>query len=155
MISEGSHKYIQTAIEGESAGVARAQSSTRNYALNRAAFKLGTIPNMSTDTAVGALLLASRTNGYLKEHCEPATSTVLQSGLRTGQANLRRPVRQESDTAHGKQTGIGNPATSTKYPNRTKPDAKGKPSFRLWGLAGPPVNSGEKRRHVYTVSSCA
>ena len=153
MMSDSSRNYIQTAIEGESAGVARAQSSTRNYALNRAAFKLGTIPNMSTDTAVGALLLASRTNGYLKEHGEAATRKVIQSGLRNGQANLRRPVRQESDTAHGEQTGIGNPATSTKYPNRTKPDAKGKPSFRLWGPAGPPVTSGEKRRHVYTDGS--
>jgi hypothetical protein len=56
--------YIQAAIAGESETVAAAQASTRNQALNRAAFKLGTIPNMATATAINALLLASATNGY-------------------------------------------------------------------------------------------
>src|SRR4051812_23704996 len=93
-MNDPSAGYIRTAIEGESSIVARAQSSTRNFTLNRAAFKLGTIPNMPTDTAVGALLLASRTNGYLKEHGERATRKVIESGLRSGQAKLRSPLRQ-------------------------------------------------------------
>ena len=63
MISVIGSNYLQAAIEGESAAVACAQSSTRNHVLNRAAFKLGTIPDMPTDTATNALLLASGANG--------------------------------------------------------------------------------------------
>jgi hypothetical protein len=153
MISEGSHKYIQTAIEGESAGVARAQSSTRNYALNRAAFKLGTIPSMSTETAVGALLLASKTNGYLKEHGEIATRKVIDSGLRNGRANLRPSLEQDRNTQLARQTEIRTPATANKYPNVTKPDGSGKPAFRRWGADGPPMQAGQKRRHIYSKDS--
>jgi hypothetical protein len=108
---------------------------------------------MPTDTAVSALLLASRTNGYLKEHGETAARKVIESGLRNGHANLRRPIRQEGNASLAKQTGIAKPAVSTDYPNRTKPDENGKPSFQLWGIDGPPVKSSEKRRHIYTNSS--
>jgi hypothetical protein len=59
-----SENYISAAINNESAIVANALSSTRNQTLNRAAFKLGTIPGMTTDTAVSALLLAAGANGY-------------------------------------------------------------------------------------------
>ena len=88
MRSAVSSNYIQCAIERESAVVALAQPSTRNYALNRAAFKLGTIPDLPTDTAIGALLIASKTSGYLNEHGEIATRKVIMSGLRNGQVNL-------------------------------------------------------------------
>ena len=61
-----SENYISAAISNESAVVATAQSSTRNHTLNRAAFKLGTIPGMTTDTAMSALLLAAGANGDRK-----------------------------------------------------------------------------------------
>jgi hypothetical protein len=80
-----SENYIHSAIEGEASIVANAVATTRNHILNRAAFKLGTIPGMTTDTAMSALLLASRANGYIKEHGESAARKVIESGLRNGQ----------------------------------------------------------------------
>jgi hypothetical protein len=144
--------YILAAIEGESAAVACAQTSTRNHVLNRAAFKLGTIPNMPTETATNALLLASGANGYLKEHGEAATRKVIESGLRNGQENPRPSIRRESNRAARR---VERPASSTtaKYPELTKPDANGKPAFRRWGAEGPPRRADEKRRHVYTNDS--
>src|SRR5215213_3115048 len=98
--------YIQAAVQGESAIVANAPVSTRNQALNRAAFKLGTIPNMPTDTAINALLIASRANGYLKEHGDIATRKVIDSGLRNGQANLRPPVERNSKGQIARQADV-------------------------------------------------
>src|SRR3984957_11258127 len=85
-------RYIDAAINNETAIVASAVSSTRNQILNRAAFKLGTIPGMTTDTAMSALLLAAGANGYIKEHGESAARKVIESGLRNGQGNPRAPV---------------------------------------------------------------
>src|SRR6267378_1954096 len=48
--------HIADAINYEAAVVANAQKSTRNHVLNRAAFKLGTIPGMPSDTVVDVLL---------------------------------------------------------------------------------------------------
>ena len=76
--------YVNAAIHNEASIVANALSSTRNQTLNRSAFKLGTIPGMTTDTAVSALLLAAGANGYVKEHGERATVKLLRAGLRTG-----------------------------------------------------------------------
>lgn len=153
MKSDLSCNYIQAAIEGESASVAAAQSSTRNHTLNRAAFKLGTIPNMATETAINALLIASRANGYLKEHGEMATRKVIDSGLRNGQANLRPSIQHEGITQIARQTASATSAIPGKRPNLTKPDANGKPSFRRWGAEGPPPRAGQKRRHIYTKDS--
>jgi hypothetical protein len=147
------YNYNQAAIERESATVACAQSSTRNYTLNRAAFKLGTIPNMSTETAVGALLLASRANGYLKEHGEIATRKVIDSGLRNGRANLRPSIEQDRNKQLARETEIPPPPIASKYPKLTKPDGSGKPAFRRWGADGPPLQAGQKRRHIYTNDS--
>src|SRR3982074_866930 len=147
------HAYLSAAIERESAIVACAQSSTRNQALNRAAFKLGTIPNLATDTAINALLLASRANGYLTEHGEIATRKVIDSGLRNGQVNLRPSKQQDCNTQIARQTDIPTPAIPGKYPKLTKPDANGKPAFRRWGADGPPLRAGQKRRHIYTKDS--
>jgi hypothetical protein len=150
-------KYIHAAVDGESAIVARAQSSTRNHVLNRAAFKLGTIPDMPTDTAVRALLLAADSNGYLKEHGESATRKVIESGLRNGQSKQRPPLRQNRDIDAPAPKiaemvkSAPNPALArADLPMRTAPDAQGKPSFQAWEAEGPPTRSDEKRRHVYT-----
>ncbi len=146
--------YIEAAIEGESEIVAAAQASTRNQALNRAAFKLGTIPNMATATAINALLLASRANGYLKDHGELATRKVIDSGLRNGQANLRSPRQGDLNSQVARQPAVPVPALG-KYPNATKPDANGKPAFRRWGADGPPWQAGQKRRHIYSTDAGA
>jgi hypothetical protein len=106
---------------------------------------------MSTETAANALLLASRTNGYLKEHGEIATRKVIDSGLRNGQANLR-PSAQRDYRIERKTDGRA-PPIATNYPNLTKPDANGKPSFRRWGAVGPPRRADEKRRHTYAKDS--
>ena len=151
MISVMGGSYLQAAIEGESANVAGAQSSTRNHALNRAAFKLGTIPNMPTDTATNALLLASGANGYMKEHGESATRKVIESGLRNGQANLR-PIKRDCNAVARRPNSL-KLSTTTKYPTLTKPDANGKPSFRRWGADGPPPRADQKRRHIYIKDS--
>jgi hypothetical protein len=65
-------KYIEAAIDNEVAIVANAISSTRNQTLNRAAFKLGTIPGMTTHTAINALLLGARSkspSGDFRSDC--------------------------------------------------------------------------------------
>jgi putative DNA primase/helicase len=158
-----SENYISAAISNEPAIVATAQSSTRNHTLNRAAFKLGTIPGMTTDTAMSALLLAAGANGYIKEHGESAARKVIESGLRNGQGNPRAPVpsrprsppRQvvrvasqaiaEIVSASPSPPKVANPV----LPMRTAPDSEGKPVFHSWGIEGPVVRSDEKRRHVY------
>ena len=80
--SKTSENCFWSAIEGEASIVASAAASTRNHVLNRAAFKLGSIPDMPTDTAIGALMRASGENGYVKEHGRPATLKVIESGFR-------------------------------------------------------------------------
>ena len=159
-----SENYFQVAISNEFAIVAAALSSTRNHALNRAAFKLGTIPGMTTDTAMNALLLAAGANGYIKEHGESAARKVIESGLRNGQSNPRPPSqsrpsqrfpsRQAADRAPQVTSEVVPAFASTKVadpvmPVRTAPDSEGKPTFHPWGIEGPPRRSDEKRRHIY------
>jgi putative DNA primase/helicase len=153
-----SDAYIRAAVDGEAAIAAKAQSSTRNHALNRAAFKLGTIPGVTTDTAVSALMLSAGANGYLAEHGEKATRRVIESGFRSGQSNTRpiqslpRPATRSS-AARPPQLAIlsvsKEAAADSILLMQTAPDPEGKPSFNTWGVEGPPVRPGEKRRHIY------
>jgi putative DNA primase/helicase len=160
----GSDSYISAAITNESAIVANALSSTRNHTLNRAAFKLGTIPGMTTDTAINALLLAAGANGYIKEHGESTARKVIESGLRNGQSNPRPPFQSRPNQRLPSQQAVARapqvtsevvPASaSTKVadpvmPVRTAPDSEGKPTFHPWGIEGPPRRPDEKRRHIY------
>jgi hypothetical protein len=151
-----SENYISAAINNEAAMVASAVSSTRNHTLNRSAFKLGTIPGMTTDTAVNALLLAARSNGYVKEHGEKTARRVIEGGFRKGQDNPRSAIQPSPD--HRARLPAVVPTASPVMPEevsspilpmRTIPDAEGKPSFHPWGIEGPPVRSDEKRRHLY------
>src|SRR3984957_14675027 len=154
-------RYIDAAINNETAIVASAVSSTRNQILNRAAFKLGTIPGMTTDTAMSALLLAAGANGYIKEHGESTARKVIESGFRNGQSNPRPPVQSPpglpSRSVRALQTmaeivpssPLSPKAADPVLPMRTVPDTEGKPVFHLWGVEGPPVRPDEKRRHVY------
>ncbi len=163
--------YINAAINNEVAVVANAVSSTRNQTLNRAAFKLGTIPGMTTDTAINALLLGARSNGYVKEHGERATRQVIESGLKSGQRNLRliegvtpkspRPVANNRSAA-APHTYAGTelksadvPPASNALPKWSAPDENGKPKFYNYSEEGPPVGPDEIRRHVYKVDGQA
>jgi putative DNA primase/helicase len=155
--------YISAAISNESAIVATAQSSTRNHTLNRAAFKLGTIPGMTTETAMSALLLAAGANGYIKEHGEGVARKVIESGLRNGQGNTRAPIQSRVRPSSlppvkaAPQSISGGVAVFPSsmgaadpiLPMRTAPDLAGKPKFYTWGDNGPAVRADEKRRHVY------
>jgi hypothetical protein len=153
-----SENYLWSAIEGEASIVAKAAASTRNHALNRAAFKLGSIPDMPTDTAIGALMRASGENGYVKEHGQPATLKVIESGFRSGrrntrtltpilEANRRQPIARQR-VPFVVQVEVAS-AEPTLFPIATPPDEQGKPFFHQWGKDGPPVRSDEKRRHVF------
>lgn len=148
--------YIRAAIEGEAANVAQAQASTRNTALNRAAFQLGTIPGMSTEAAASALMLAASANGYLDEHGERDTRQTIESGLRAGAKYLRADSEkgqgQSRPTIPLPASGGTKLAASGGFPKRTPQDAGGKPAFHTWDAGGPPVRPDEKRRHVYAAS---
>jgi hypothetical protein len=155
--SKTSESYFWSAIEGEALVVANAAASTRNHALNRAAFKLGSIPDMPTDTAIGALMRASGENGYVKEHGRPATLKVIESGFRNGkrnprnltpigETNRRQPIGQNRVPFVGQVEVVAEPFS---FPIATPPDEHGKPPFHQWGKDGPPVRSDEKRRHVF------
>jgi hypothetical protein len=154
-----SDSYIKAAIENETAIVANAQLSTRNCALNRSAFNLGTIPGITTDTAVNALMRGASANGYRKEHGEKATRQVIESGFRNGQCNPRfrpgagpaapQPVRRPSQAPSEVIAISPSSPADPIFPMRMMPDGEGKPAFYPWGVEGPPVRSDEKRRHVY------
>ncbi len=157
--SSTSESYFWSAIEGEASIVANAAASTRNHVLNRAAFKLGSIPNMPTETAIGALMLASGENGYVKDHGRPATLKVIESGFRNGQRNPRtlapmRDTTRRQPIAENRVPFVGQvelvaSAEPSLFPIATLPDEQGKPAFHQWGRNGPPVRSDEKRRHVF------
>jgi hypothetical protein len=167
-------KYISAAITNESAVVVSARSSPRNHTLNRSAFKLGTIPGMTTDTAVNALMLASKTNGYVKDHGEKITRQVIESGLKNGQrsprvlpvrrtrpfssqsiSTYRQPEAPRPTIAKAEAPSIEIPPTSNALPASTPPDEKGDPRLYRYGEEGPPVESDEIRRHVYKVDGQA
>ncbi len=159
-MSDLSENYLRAAIEGEASIVANALASTRNHALNRAAFNLGSIPDMPCDTAVGALLRASGANGYLREHGQSATLKVIESGFRSGQRQQRtaapaRQARPSPRPAPGRPASVADTAVPTAgepdlFPLATLPDSQGKPAFQPWGKDGPEVRPDEKRRHVFT-----
>jgi putative DNA primase/helicase len=157
--SSTSESYFWSAIEGEASIVANAVASTRNHVLNRAAFKLGSIPDMPTDTAIGALMRASGENGYVNEHGQPATLKVIESGFRNGQrnprtltpnreTNRRQPIAQNR-VPTARQVQVVASADPVLFPIATPPDEQGKPAFIKWGKNGPPVRSDEKRRHLF------
>jgi hypothetical protein len=164
-------RYIDAAINNETAIVASAVSSTRNQILNRSAFKLGTIPGMTTDTAVNALLLAARSNGYVQEHGEKAARQVIESGIKNGQRNPRvienakpyasRPnprldvIATEPHGETAEPTPIIIPAASNALPAWTASGERGEPKFYAYGEEGPPARSDEIRRHVYKIDGKA
>src|ERR1700692_1991649 len=130
-----SENYIHSAIEGEASIVANAVATTRNHTINRSAFKLGTIPGMTTDTAMSALLLAAGANGYIKEHGESTARKVIESGLRNGQGNPRAPVPSRprspprqvvrvAPQAIAEIVTASAPPTDPVLPMRTAPDSE-------------------------------
>jgi putative DNA primase/helicase len=81
--------YIDAPINSEIAILPKTISLTGKDDLNRAAFQLGRIRGTTTDTAINALLLAPRSNGYVKEHSERAARQVNQSWLKHEQRTSR------------------------------------------------------------------
>jgi putative DNA primase/helicase len=165
-------RYIGAAINDEMAIVANAVSSMRNQILNRSAFKLGTIPGMTTDTAISALLLAARSNGYVQEHGEKATRQVIESGIKNGQRNPRAledarphysqpiaPLRLADaappTSATVESRPIVMPQAPHALPTRSHPDEKGEPKFYGYGEEGPPIRSDEIRRQIYKIDGQA
>jgi hypothetical protein len=158
--------YITDVINYEVAVVANAQTSTRNYVLNRAAFNLGKILGTQLASVVGALLPAAHTNGYVADHGEDATRRVIESGFQSGQrqqGGAPRPNRAErrrmaSESRRAVNSGPSpiavpplldaDPGQPT-FPPRTQPDKNGKPRFQIGGDEGPPRWGNEKRRHFY------
>jgi hypothetical protein len=65
--------YIADAINQEAAVVAKAQASTRNHILNRAAFNLGRIPGTQLGSVFDTLFPAASANGYVADHGERET----------------------------------------------------------------------------------
>jgi hypothetical protein len=154
--------YIARALEGEVVAVTKAVPSTRNHSLNRSAFKLGTIPGLSGDTAVSALMRAAGANGYVKEHGEAATRKVIERGLRAGQRNPRtiapahasiRPFASESVARQEAVGSVDADSHCATLPSRTLQNKSGKPAFGKWGEGGPPKRHYERRRHIYTVDN--
>jgi hypothetical protein len=158
--------YIADVINYEVAVIANAQTSTRNYVLNRAAFNLGKIPGTQLASVVGALLPAAHTNGYVADHGERATRRVIESGFQSGQrqqGGAPRPNRAErrrmaSESRRAVNSGPSPIAVSPllhtdpgqpTFPPRTQPDKNGKPCFQIGGDKGPPRWGNEKRRHFY------
>src|SRR5215831_6728047 len=136
MSGDFSESYMRAAINGEAASVAEAQASTRNSALNRAAFRLGTIPGMSTETAFGALMLAAGANGYTKEHGERSARATIEGGLRAGMRSLRAPPEKRQERPRpaipAAAGGASKPAANG-FPECTPPGIDGKPVFHAWG----------------------
>src|SRR5262252_9287399 len=129
MSGDFSESYMRAAINGEAASVAEAQASTRNTALNRAAFRLGTIPGMSTETAVGALMLAAGANGYTKEHGECAARGTIESGLRAGMRSQRAAPAKRQERPRpaipAAAGGASKQVASASFPKCTPPGIDG------------------------------
>jgi len=158
--------FVADAIGHEAAIVAKAQASTRNHILNRAAFNLGRIPGTQLGLVVGGLLPAASANGYVADHGEYATRKVIESGFQSGQRKQRdapQPNRAErrrmaSESRRTADRGpsptvvsqsVNAPLAQHAFPPRTPPDKDGKPSFLIGGNEGPPTWSDEIRRHVF------
>src|SRR5262249_37307492 len=135
MSGDFSESYMRAAINGEAASVAEAQASTRNTALNRAAFRLGTIPGMSTETALSALMLAAGAKGYTKEHGERSARATIEGGLRAGMRSQRAaPAKPQKPrlTIPAPAGNASKPAVSGSLPKCTPPSIDGKPVFQAW-----------------------
>ena len=101
--------YILRAVEEECAAVALAPRGQRNEALNRAAFKLGTIVGagrLDAGTATRRLLDAATASGLVQDDGQAAALATIESGLTSGAAHPRefpeRKARSEAP-AQGQQ----------------------------------------------------
>jgi hypothetical protein len=89
----GASVYARVALDRELAAVASAAPGTRNDALNRAAFAMGSLcaaGALPADFVANALLEAAEHNGLIAEDGEAATRATIASGLRAGRAKPRQ-----------------------------------------------------------------
>jgi putative DNA primase/helicase len=140
----------------------------KNEIAHRAAFKLGTIPGMTTDTAINALLLGAGSSGHAAERGEQVTRKVIKSGLENGHptptvidaatSHSSRPVAIIDKRAAAAPTNSGAElesvdalAVSNASPTRSVPDEMGEPEFYEPAEEGPSVRSEEIRLQVSEV----
>lgn len=84
--------YADAALEAECIGLAQAAPGTRNTALNRAAFSLGTLVGtgaLDANRLRAGLLEAATACGLLADDSEAAVLATIESGLRAGQKRPR------------------------------------------------------------------
>jgi putative DNA primase/helicase len=124
----------------------------KNEIAHRAAFKLGTIPGMTTDTAINALLLGARFTGHARERGERVSRNA--SGLNNPPQKpcmidaatppSSRPVAPIDQCAAATSTNESEPIDAQPVSHapaaRSVPDAKGDPKS---GEEGPSVRSEE------------
>jgi hypothetical protein len=85
--------YARVAFEREVKAVASAAPGTRNDALNRAAFALGSLcagDALPADAVANALLEAAEHNGLIADDGEAAARATIASGLKAGRAKPRQ-----------------------------------------------------------------
>lgn len=99
--------YARVAFERELKAVASAAPGTRNDALNRAAFALGSLCAagvLPIDAVAKALLEAADHNGLIAEDGEAAVRATLASGLKAGRAKPRElPPKRRGHFSKGQQ----------------------------------------------------
>lgn len=100
--------YARVALERELAAVASAAPGTRNDALNRAAFALGSLcaaGALPVNVMANSLLKAAEHNGLIVEDGEAAARATIASGLRAGRAKPRQlpPPKRRGHFSNGQK----------------------------------------------------
>lgn len=102
----GNHdRYVQAALDGECAEVARAARGGRNNTLNRAAFSLGTLVGanvLNAGLATHRLYDAATACGLVAQDGQRAVMATIESGLTDGAAKPRtmpEPRREKSGSS--------------------------------------------------------
>ena len=147
----GSPAYAEAALADEIGiiGSTPKGRGLRNAAINRGAFKIGSLVGagaLSEPVAREALMSAARANGYVGDHGERSSLNVIEHGLKAGIAS----PRELNGETHVPQRVLAPPGRlPSSLPQRTAPNKYGKPKFCRWGDDGPPQRDDELRRHVY------
>jgi replicative DNA helicase len=95
--------------EAEELGAVGSGNGLRNGALNKSAFKLGTLVSsghLTMETAYEAVVRGCKNNGYTEDHGERATNNQIMSGLRAGVRHPRADVPRRYDAADGAFAGV-------------------------------------------------
>jgi hypothetical protein len=167
-----SPRYVQTALDNQSAKVAHAAPGSRNVLLNSAAYGLARISNCTDEAIFAALTPAAAQCGYTKDEGPRRVQETIRRAITAGRAVPRAPTcnrherRRAAALDHHRRPVVAPttkpvapgpcasplhqaPIEGALFPPRTPPDENGKPYFGRWDGSGPPVRDGEVRRHVF------